>query len=179
MWEWVLGSWRTVAYVAVSSLLIYLSVLVGIRLGERRTLAQMSTFDLIVAVSLGAIIGRTATAASPSYVQGLAAVVALLAAHAALSWGRMHLPRMLRATEHRALLIVTDGVILPGALRRAHLTPEDLYCVLREHGVGAIEDAAAVVLEARGAFSVIRADAGPLGADILTGVDRPEPRPPT
>lgn len=172
MWDWMLGSWRTVAYVGVSSVLIYLSVLVGIRLGQRRTLAQMSTFDLIVTVSLGAVIGRTATAASPSYVQGSAAVVALLVTHAALSWGRMHLPRLLRATEQRALLIVSDGAILPGALERAHLTSDDLYCVLREHGVAAIEDVAVVVLEARGAFSVIRADAGPLGDTILGGVDR-------
>ena len=173
MWEWILGSWRSVGYVAASSLLIYLSVLFGIRLGERRTLAQMSTFDLVVAVSLGSIIGRTATTASPSYVQGFAAVVTLLLAHGGLSWGRMHLPRVLRMTEHRALLIVSDGAVVPGALERAHLTPGDLYCVLREHGLASIDDAAAVVVEGRGAFSVIRADAGALGRDILTGVDRP------
>lgn len=173
MWEWILGSWRSVGYVTASALLIYFSVLFGIRLGERRTLAEMSTFDLVVAVSLGAIIGRTATTASPSYVQGLTAVVTLLVTHAGLSWGRMHLPRLLRMTEHRALLIVCDGAVLPGALERARLTTGDLYCVLREHGLASIEDAAAVVVEGRGAFSVIRADAGALRGDILTGVDRP------
>jgi uncharacterized membrane protein YcaP (DUF421 family) len=176
MWDWVFGSWRTVGYVAVNTVLVYVSVLVAIRVGERRTLAQMSTFDLIVAVSLGAIIGRTATAPSPSYAQGLAAVVTLLAAHAALSWGRRHLPHIVGITERNALLIVSDGVVLPGALERAHLTSDDLACVLREHGVAAIDQVAAVVLEARGAFSVVRADAGPLGREVLTGVEGVEQR---
>lgn len=43
---------------------------IGVRLGERRTLAQLSAFDFMVAVAIRAIIGRGATAAdTPSLPQ--------------------------------------------------------------------------------------------------------------
>lgn len=172
MWNWLLGSWRTVGYVVLTTALIYFSTLAGVRFAERRTLAEMSIFDFVVAVSLGAIIGRTATGAS-SYVQGIAAVLTLLAAHRVVSWARMRSALALRVAGRPALLLVSQGEVLSGALRRAHLTVDDLYCVLREHGVGRLEDVAALVLEPRGAFSVIRTGA-PMDADMLRGVQRGE-----
>jgi len=174
MWHWLLGSWRTLGYVALSTALIYFSTLAGVRLAERRTLAEMSGFDFIVAVSLGAIVGRTATTPSPSYAQGLTAVVTLLTAHRALSWVRVRSGLAQRLVSRPALLLVSMGQIVPGALRRAHLTVDDLYCVLREHGVRSIDDVTAVVIEPRGAFSVIRKGDGTVESDILRGVQSPE-----
>ncbi len=45
---------------------MYATALVGLRLGERRTLAQWSIIDFVTAVRIGAIVGRTAIAGSSS-----------------------------------------------------------------------------------------------------------------
>ena len=52
------------AGVAVKAVLMFAVTIVGLRLGERRTLAQLGAFDF--AVAIGAIIGRTVTASSAS-----------------------------------------------------------------------------------------------------------------
>lgn len=157
---WLVGDWRSIGFVALSTILIYLSVVAGVRLGERRTLTEMTTYDFAVAVALGSIIGRTATTAQPSYSQGVAAVAALLACHRLLSALRVHSPKARRLLDRHPIAVVRDGAEIPGTLRRAHLTTADLEMVLREHGVLRLEDALLVTLESRGAFSVVVSDTG-------------------
>jgi uncharacterized membrane protein YcaP (DUF421 family) len=89
-------------------------------------------------------------------VEGLTAVVALLVSHHVLSLLRSRCRVVQRLTDRAPLTIVDDGVISGAALRKAHMTTGDLDTVLREHGVDGVSDAERVVLEPRGAFSVIR-----------------------
>jgi uncharacterized membrane protein YcaP (DUF421 family) len=159
MFRWFLGSWQTAGYVVLSTALIYVSVVAGLRFGERRTLSQMNVYDFAVATALGAVIGRTATAPAPSYAQGLAAVVTLLLAHNTLSWLRVTWAPVRRLTDRRPLALVHDGNVDTATLRRARLTTDDLGVILRKHGLDDISDAELVVLEPRGAFSVVRRDA--------------------
>ncbi|HEX3393894.1 MAG TPA: YetF domain-containing protein [Acidimicrobiales bacterium] len=155
MFRWLLGDWRDVGFVAVSTALIYLSVVVGLRIGERRTLTEMTTYDFAVAIALGSIIGRTATSQQPSYVQGLTAVVVLLVCHHSLSILRTRSEFVHRIIDRSPIELVRGGRITTEGLRRAHMTRPDLEMVLREHGVRGLNDAELVMLEPRGAFSVI------------------------
>ncbi len=161
-WDgWLLGSWRTIGFVAASAALICLSVVLSVRfLGPRRTLAQMTIFDFAVAVALGTIIGRTATTARPSYVQGITAALALLVVHNGVSWLRIRIPVSRQWFGRSPITLVVDGRIDTGALRKAHLTPEDLFTALRERGVSSLADVQLALLESRGAFSVITDSAG-------------------
>ncbi len=163
--SWLIGSWRTIGFVAGSAALIYLSVVLSVRfLGQRRTLAQMTIFDFAVAVALGTIVGRTATTARPSYVQGITAALTLLVVHNAVSWLRLRMPASRQWFGRSPITLVVDGSIDTSALRRAHLTPDDLYTALRERGVSSLADVQLALLESRGAFSVITNSAG--GADL-------------
>ena len=67
-------------WVAVKAVLLFAVAVIGLRLGERRTLAQLSAFDFTVAVAIGSIIGRTVTVASTSFATGAVALVTLLVA---------------------------------------------------------------------------------------------------
>ncbi|WP_203935616.1 hypothetical protein [Planosporangium mesophilum] len=40
------------------TLLLYATAVICFRVGERRTLAEMSAFDFVAAVAVGAIVGR-------------------------------------------------------------------------------------------------------------------------
>ncbi len=173
--DWVVGSWSTIGFVAVSTVLIYLSVVVALRLGERRTLAEMSTFDFAVAVAVGSIIGRVSTARSPTYVQGLAALVTLLLTHHIITFGRARSEWVRRWVERPARVVLRDGEILASQLRSEHLTEEDLMRKLRERDVHALDEVELVVVEARGGFSVLRRGPQPIEAPLRRGVER-EPR---
>lgn len=155
MFTWLLGGWRSLGFVVLSTVLIYLSVVLAVRIGERRTLAEMTAYDFAVAVALGSIIGRTSTTPQPSYVRAVAAVVALLASHHLLSVLRTRSSLVARLTDRPAVELIRDGQVSRAGLRRGHLTEADLHMVLREHGISDPAGAKLVVLEARGAFSVL------------------------
>jgi hypothetical protein len=57
----LIGGAGGLGWVAVKAVLLFAVAVIGLRLGERRTLAQLSAFDFAVAVAVGAIIGRGAT----------------------------------------------------------------------------------------------------------------------
>ncbi len=55
MKEWFVASWDVVGFVVLSTVAMYLSVLIGVRIAGRRTLAQLSAFDAVVTIALGSI----------------------------------------------------------------------------------------------------------------------------
>ncbi|HEX3424823.1 MAG TPA: YetF domain-containing protein [Acidimicrobiales bacterium] len=166
IFTWLFGQWRTIGMVALSTVLIYLSTVGAVRVSERRTLAEMSTFDFVVAVAIGAIVGRTATTPSPSYVQGVVAVLTLAAAHRCVGWARMRWAGVRQVMEREPLVVVLDGRLCPAALRRGHLTEADLAAAAREHGLSRLDQAHLMVMEANGRFSVIRSDQPPLDGPL-------------
>ena len=178
---WVAGGWQTAGWVVLSTVLIYVSTVVGLRLGERRTLGEMSIFDFTVAVAVGGIVGRTATTESPSYVQAMTAVVVLLICHRLVAVARVRWVAVRRLVDRGPRVLVRDGRCDREAVRRALLTDGDLWRVMREHGVGRVADVRLLVLESRGAFSVIAQDtqldpAGVPGdgqAGMMTSADEP------
>ena len=168
---WLLGSWRTVGFVALSTVLIYISVVVALRVGERRTLAEMSAFDFAVAVAIGSILGRVSTAREPSYIQGLAALVTLLVTHHVITFARARSPRVKRWVERPPRVLLRDGQVLTDALRREHLTEDDLMRKLREHDVHTLDEVELVVLEAKGGFSILRRRPPHIDERVGRGID--------
>jgi uncharacterized membrane protein YcaP (DUF421 family) len=159
MFTWMLGSWRSVGYVALSAVLIYASTVLALRcFGERRTLTQMTIFDFAVAVAIGAIIARTATTPSPSYAQGITAVVALLLTHNGISAVRMRYSRSRKLFGRDPVVLVVDGKVREEALRSTHVTRDDLHTALRERGIASLAEVHLAILESRGAFSVLRSE---------------------
>ena len=60
----LVGETGGLGWVAVKAVLMFAMAVIGLRLGERRTLAQLGAFDFAVTVAIGAIISRTVTAPS-------------------------------------------------------------------------------------------------------------------
>ena len=178
MWSWLFGEWRSVGFVALSTVLIYASTVIGVRLSERRTMAQMSPFDFVVAVALGSIVGRTATAASPSYVQAATALVTLVVLHRFVGWLRTRSPGVSKVTDHPALVLIDRGRLVASGLDHAHLTEGDVWSVLREQGVRRLVDVDLLVLEGSGRFSVLRRQDDPIDDCLTTGLHRLDPAPP-
>lgn len=135
---------------------IYVSTVAGIRASERRTLAEMSAFDFVVAVALGSVVGRTATASDPSYIQGATVIVTLVAAHRLVGWRRIRSTRFRRLLDRPSVILIDHGRLMTKALRRAHLTDTEVYAVLRQHGVAELDAVELLVLEGNGRFSVRR-----------------------
>ena len=119
---------------AVKAVLLFAVAVIGLRLGERRTLAQLGAFDFAVAVAIGAIIGRTVTAPSTSFATGAVALFTLLVAHRLVAFARRH-SRIARLIGHPPRVLVAHGKEQDRELARAGLTTADAYALLRQQGV--------------------------------------------
>lgn len=156
--EHLVGSHDEVGWVVLKALLLYLTAVLGLRLGERRTLAQLSPFDFVAAVAVGAIVGRVPNAHDGSYLTGFATLATVLVAHSAVTRLRLHVGAA-RLLEHRPRLLVAEGRVLEDELRRCGLTRGDLDLLLRQHGVEELRLVRHLIFEPRGQVSIVRATA--------------------
>lgn len=157
--DWLTGDWPHLGEVAAKTSLMYVTALVGLRLGERRTLAQWTIIDFATAVAMGAIIGRTALASTQSYVTGAGALLTLVVVHRLASRLRFN-PLLGKLVDHRVRVLVAYGELRRSELRRCGLTDEDLSRELRQRGVFALEDVRYVLYETKGSITIVPAGAG-------------------
>jgi uncharacterized membrane protein YcaP (DUF421 family) len=163
----LVGGTSGLGWVVVKAVLIFAVAVIGLRLGERRTIAQLGAFDFAVAVAIGAIIGRTVTT-SASFVTGAVALVTLLVVHRVVAFARRH-SRIARLIDHPPRALVAQGKIQDRELARAGLTAADVYALLRQQGVDSLGQVGYLLYETRGVTTLIGADGepGPLMRDGL------------
>jgi uncharacterized membrane protein YcaP (DUF421 family) len=154
---WLVGQGTDLWHTAVKAALLFLVAVVGFRFGERRTFAQLAPFDFVAVVSVGAIVGRTATAQDTAFLVGVVALVVVLLTHRVVARLRRHRP-VAALVDQPVRLLIAEGRLQQGELRRSGLTREDLHGVLRIHGIASEADVRYLVYENKGAFSVVRWD---------------------
>lgn len=113
----VVGHIDQLGWVAGKAILLFVVALVGFRIGERRTLAQLRPFDFVVSVALGAIIGRTATSNTTSFITGAGALITLLIAHRIIAQTRRRW-RVMRMADDRPEVLVLQGALQGGGMAR-------------------------------------------------------------
>ena len=148
-------SWAEAATVVVSTIGVYLTFLVLVRIVGQRALATMSNFDFAAAVALGAVMGRVILGYTPTLLAGVIGLSTLFALQALFGVVRRS-PRAEAVLTNLPLLLMTDGRVLDENLRKAHIVENELREKLRLAGVRRYDDVALVILERTGAISVLR-----------------------
>lgn len=152
--HWLTAAPGGFGVVAMKAALMYGTALVGLRLGERRTLAQWTIIDFATAVAVGAIVGRTALATEQSSAVGAVALLTLIAVHRVASLLRFQ-PLLGKLSDHRIRVLVADGHLRRGQLRLCGLTDNDLFSELRRQGVFDVSSLRYVLYEAKGGITVV------------------------
>lgn len=158
LWHDLIGNWITAVHAAVKAAALFLTALIAFRLSTRRALAQFAPFDWVVAVAVGAIVGRTATASDASWLTGAAALLSLIAMHALVTRLRL-LPGMHRLIDPPLVVLIHRGQVEQRNLARSGISSADLDAVLRQHGYRSPADVHLAVLESRGTVSFLAAPA--------------------
>ncbi len=145
---------------AVAAVVIYVVALAAVRLAGRRTLAQMSAFDIVVTIAIGTLISSTARPSRASVLDSAAVLLTLLLLQVVLAAVRQQPPALRRLLDFSPQVVVRDGAaLLPRRPDSAQLTVSDLESWLRREGIGKLDDVALAVLEPTGEVSVLRVGA--------------------
>lgn len=151
---WLISGWQQGGEVCAKVVLMYLTALIGLRIGQRRTMAQWTIIDFATAVAIGAIIGRTAIARSQSFVTGAVALVALLVVHQVANRLRFR-PWFARVADHRVRVLVEHGEVRHDQLRTCGLTESDLSSQVRQQGHFDLSELRYVLYESKGDLTIV------------------------
>jgi uncharacterized membrane protein YcaP (DUF421 family) len=161
------------AWVAGKAGLLYATAIIGLRLGKRRILTELSPFDFVAAVAIGAIVGRIPSASDADYLAGAVTLIAVLLAHASVSHLRQY-SSVARLVDQSPRILVANGKISEDGLRRSGLSRADVESLLRQHGVHKVGEVESLILEEGGKVSVVADGARALRSetDLFSDVTR-------
>lgn len=156
MESWLAG--HGLELVAAKAALMYVVAVLGLRIAQRRTLAQWTAIDFAAAVAIGAIVGRTAVASQQGFLVGVVALATILAAHSLAMLGRFN-RLVAKLVDHRVRVLVDHGELRRNQLRLCGLTDNDVIAKLREQGAHRLEDIRYVLYETKGELTIVHEDA--------------------
>jgi uncharacterized membrane protein YcaP (DUF421 family) len=154
MFELSLPWWELI----LRATIVYVIVLVLLRLAGKRQVGDLTPFDLtlLLLISEGA---SNAIRADENSITGAAlAVAAMLAVNWGMSKLGMRFKRFDRLTEGRPQMLIRNGVVDYGAMRKESVTHNELLMALRENECFSPHQAAYAVLETNGTISVRKMD---------------------
>lgn len=143
--------------IALRATAIFLALYVLMRLMGKRELGQMTPFELIVLVVIGDLVQQGVTQNDFSVTGALIAVSTVAFLALLMSWASYLWPRAERLLEGEPRVIVRDGEIVSGNLRRNRLTRAEIESEMRLAGISRLQDVAWAILEPRGKISFIQA----------------------
>ena len=116
----------------------------------RSTLGELSTFQLLLYVTMGDLVQQSVTQQDYSVTSGVLAVGVFVLLTVALSWAQWRFPKLGPLVNGEPLVVVRDGNPLEAPMRRQRLSMSDLMVAARLEGIRRIQDVELAVLEADG-----------------------------
>ena len=101
----------------------------------RSTLGELSTFELIMYVTMGDLIQQSVTQQDYSVTSGVLAISVFALLTVVLSWVQWRFPRTRSAIRGKPLVVVRDGRLLPVPARQQRFTESDLLATARQQGI--------------------------------------------
>ncbi len=138
----------------VRPVIVYLVLVLLLRLFGKRELAQLNPFDLVVLLSLSNTVQNAIIGDDNSVTGGVVGAFSLLAINWLVVRMLFRSPRLNRALEGKAAVLIREGHIDRKALEREALTREELVEVVHRQGFEHIHDVHRCELEPNGTFYI-------------------------
>ncbi|WP_294338746.1 DUF421 domain-containing protein [uncultured Sphingomonas sp.] len=129
-----------------------------LRLLGKRELGQMAPFEVVTLVVMGDLIQQGITHNDYSLTGATLAICTFAFWGVVLGWVSYLFPRFRKALEGEPRVIVRDGQLLEGNLRRDRMSRDEVESEMRLAGIGRMDDVAWAILETNGKISFICRD---------------------
>jgi uncharacterized membrane protein YcaP (DUF421 family) len=163
MEEWLFQGWSGILRISVVAVLSYIGLVALLRISGKRTLAKLNAFDLVVTVAMGSTLASMLLSKNVALAEGMTAFVLLISLQYVVAWLSVRSDRFAELVRSDAALLVRNGEMCRGTMRRERITEEEVLTVIRQSSASDPDDVTAVILETDGSFSVIgrQADGSP------------------
>lgn len=135
---------------------VYIVLLVIFRVAGKRTLNDMTTFDLVLVLIISEAVQQGMVGSDSSLTNAFLLVVTLVSIDILLSVLKHRFPGFGRALDGRPVVIVRDGELLERVAARERVDEDDVMSAARcLHGIEHMAQIKHAVLEAGGKISII------------------------
>ena len=133
----------------------YVAIIIMLRASGKRTLSKWNSFDFVVTIAFGSILSSILLSTKDSFGTGILGFGLLVLFQYILTWISARSSLVQKLVKSEPTLLLYKGKFQDDVLKRERVAVGEILAALRANGIGAIEDADAVILETDGSFSVV------------------------
>jgi uncharacterized membrane protein YcaP (DUF421 family) len=139
---------------------VYVVIIAGFRLSGRRLTAQLEPFDFVIILLVANAVQNAMVGSDVTLGGGIVSATTLFVLNYLLSELSYRSAPLRKVVEGTGRVLIKDGEFVPEAMRREHLTPDDITRVVESRLTEdtAISDIEKAVLEIDGTVSIIKRD---------------------
>lgn len=150
--------------IVLRAVVIFLFLWAITRVVGRSTLGELSTFELILFVTMGDLVQQGVTQQDYSMTAAMLAVGTFALLTIILSWVNVRSRSARRLVHGRPVVIFQHGEPRTEAMNQERVSFADFYAAARQQGIEHLEDVRLAVLEANGQISFFARDTSEDGA---------------
>jgi uncharacterized membrane protein YcaP (DUF421 family) len=135
---------------------IYVVLLSLLRLAGRRTLAEMTAFDLVLLLVISEATQQAMIGDDFSLTTALLVIVTLIGMDVGFSYLKQYFPKFEGVVDGRPMILVENGHCIPERLEMSRVDKDDILEAARStRGLERIEQIRFAILEVNGGISII------------------------
>lgn len=142
-------------HIIISSVTVYIFIVLALRIFGKKELAQLSVVDLVFILLISNAVQNAMVGTDSTLIGGLIAASSLFIVNNIFKVLIYRFPSLGKAIQGHAVLLVYKGVINHENMEKVKLPFEELMEAVREHGAAAIEDVDLAILEVDGNISIL------------------------
>ena len=144
------SNWEGLLRILILGVATYAGLVALLRISGTRTLSKMNSFDFIVTVALGSTFASALLQRTVGLADALLALGLLIGMQWVTTWLSVRHRGFDRLVKSEPVVLFAHGEFLRDAMRRAHVTPEEVEAGMRAQGFGSRDEVQFVVLETNG-----------------------------
>jgi uncharacterized membrane protein YcaP (DUF421 family) len=139
----------------IRAALVYGFLLLAIRIFGKREMGQMTSFDIVLLLSLSNMLQNAMIGADDSVIGGMVGAGVLLVINLLVAVIVFRFRRVERLVEGDPKVLVRDGELQQGVLRQELLTEQDVVSAIHRQGLDTLDDVRIAYAEPNGEITVI------------------------
>ncbi|MDN5332383.1 MAG: hypothetical protein PWP45_1608 [Tepidanaerobacteraceae bacterium] len=150
------GLFKEFALLSLRSAVLFTTSLVLVRIMGKRTIAQLSPFDLILIIIMGSAIAIPLEDFKIPLRFGIVPVVVISIFNYILAIIITKNRKLENVLQGTSTVLVKDGEVIPRNLKKERITVADLLILLREKNITDINDVQEATIEPNGKLSILK-----------------------
>ncbi|WP_034912685.1 MULTISPECIES: YetF domain-containing protein [Erwinia] len=134
---------------------MYLLLMIVLKIAGRRTLLEMTSFDLILLLIISEATQQALLGNDFSITGASLTIITLIVVDILFGMLKSRFPRLDMLIDGTALILVENGRVLPERARRAGISEDDILNSARSSGLERLDQIKYAILEKNGKISII------------------------